>query len=174
MATAERDRPAVIVGTARDAVRNKVVGNALAANAARALYAAGLIFLIGSIADIMTLWVMQAQPDPEWEFSSLVSTIEGTPRIVLAIAMLLAGNYFRGTSSLVAQKLFASILLLLGLAGAVIGALILSDYFVVRGAVEPDKQKVFLSVVLKALTLSALHVLILVPVGVLGLRRPKG
>ena len=156
MATAERDRPAVIVG------------------AARALYAAGLIFLIGSIADIMTLWVMQAQPDPEWEFSSLVSTIEGTPRIVLAIAMILAGNYVRGTSSLVAQRLFAAILLMLGLAGAVIGALILSDYFVVRGAVEPDKQKIFLSVVLKALTLSALHVLILVPVGVLGLRRPKG
>jgi purine-cytosine permease-like protein len=74
----------------------------------------------------------------------------------------------------VAQRFYATILLLLGLAGAVIGALVLTDYFVVRGSVEPRGQRVFMSMALKALTLSALHVLILVPVGVLGLRRPKG
>jgi hypothetical protein len=163
------------VGTAREAARGRIAANALALYAARALFAAGLIFLIGSLADIMVLWVLQAQPDPQWEFTSLALTIEGTPRIALAIALLVTGNYLRGTSSVAGQRIYAAILLLLGLAGAVIGALVLTDYFVVRGTVQdPTGQKVFLSMALKALTLSALHVLILVPVGVLGLRRPKG
>jgi len=174
MATAERERPAVIVGPAREAARGRVAANALAGYAARALFATGIIFLLGSLADIMVLWVLQRQPDPQSEFTSLVLTIEGTPRIALAVALLVTGNYLRGTSSVVMQRFCALILLLLGLAGAVIGALVLTDFFVVRGSVDAEGQRVILSMALKGLTLSALHVLVLVPIGVLGLRRPKG
>jgi hypothetical protein len=138
------------------------------------LWGAGFIFLIGSLADIMVLWTLQRQPDPAWELTSLELTIEGTPRLALAIALIMAGNYIRGTTSLLMQRLFAAMLLALGLLGAAIGALLLSDYFVVRKTVAPEAQNVFLSIVLKGLTLAALHVVVLVPVGVLGLRRPKG
>lgn len=174
MATAEHDRPAIIVGTARDAAQARITSQTLAGSAARMMWAAGYIFLLGSVVDILLLWTMQRQPEPAYEFASLAATIEGTPRIALAMALIMGGNYIRGSVSLIAQRLCAIVLLVLGLAGAVIGALVLADYFVVRPQVQPAEQRLFLSTVLKALTLAALHVVILVPVGVLGLRRPRG
>jgi hypothetical protein len=52
--------------------------------------------------------------------------------------------------------------------------MMVSDYFVIRGQVLPEEQTVFASIVLKTLTLSALHLVLLVPVGVLAVRRPRG
>ena len=54
------------------------------------------------------------------------------------------------------------------------GAMVIADYFVLRSAIAEPDQKLFVSITLKALTLSALHLVLLVPVGVLGVRRPRG
>jgi hypothetical protein len=40
--------------------------------------------------------------------------------------------------------------------------------------VAPGTGRLFMTKVLKALTLSGLHVLVLIPVGVMGLRRSRG
>lgn len=175
MATAGRERPSVVVGDAREVARFKYMGEAFAGNAVRALWAAGLLFLIGSLADLVLLWGMQRRADdPLWEFGALQNTIEGTPRIVLAVAMIWVALHIRGSTSLVTHRLLASIILLLGLVGAAIGAMMVTDYFVLRGNVQGPDQRIFASAVLKALTLSGLHLVVLVPVGVMGMRRPRG
>jgi hypothetical protein len=175
MATAERDRPQIIVGDSKEAGRFRLLGTFTEQNAARALWAGGLIYLIGSLADLATLWIINRIPDnPDWEFTALANTLDGTPRIVLAVAMIWVALHIRGSNSLVIQRLMGVLLLLLGVAGAIMGAMVIADYFVLREAVAPPDQKLFLSITLKALTLSALHLLVLVPVGVLSVRRPRG
>lgn len=175
MATAERDRPTIVVGDSKEAGRFRILSEHTALNASRALWAAGLIFLIGSFADLVLLWTVSRQAaNPQWEFTALALTIEGTPRIVLAVAMIWVALYIRGVSSLITQRAFGVLLILLGIGGGVIGAIMISDYFVLRGMVPPAEMKTFASVVLKTLTLSALHLVLLVPFGVLSVRRPRG
>lgn len=54
-----------------------------------------------------------------------------------------------------------------------VGALMLSDYFVLRGRVDPAAAAIFASATLKTLALSAVYFFVLVPVGVLAWRRPR-
>jgi hypothetical protein len=175
MATAERDRPRIVVGDSEENSRFRLLGTFTEQNAARALWAGGLIYLIGSLADLAAVWILNRVPgSPDYEFTALANTLDGTPRIVLAVAMIWVALHIRGSNSLMAQRLLSSVLLVLGIAGAIMGAIIVADYFVLRTAVAEPDQKLFLSITLKALTLSALHLVVLVPVGVLGVRRPRG
>lgn len=174
MATAERERPAIVVGDAREKGRLASISRYTALNASRALWAAGLIFLLGSLADLILLWTVTREPgNAQWEFTALALTIEGTPRIVLAIAMIWVALHIRDGSSLIVQRLFGGFLILLGILGAVIGAMMVGDYFVLRGMIQPAEAKTFASIVLKTLTLSGLHLVLLVPIGVLGVRGPR-
>jgi ABC-type phosphate transport system permease subunit len=68
----------------------------------------------------------------------------------------------------------AVLLILLGIAGAVIAAMMISDYFVLRDSVVPEQHKGFAGMLFKTLTLGGLHLVLLVPIGVLGVRRPRG
>lgn len=175
MATAERARPPILLGDSMETGRPRLLGEHTARNAARVLWAVGLLYLIGSLADVVLAWVVNVEPgNPNLEFMALATTIEGTPRIVLAIALIWVALYVRGSTSLFTQRFFGVLLILLGIGGAVVGALMISDYFVIRPQVQPGEQKVFASIVFKTLTLSALHFVLLVPVGVLSVRRPRG
>lgn len=175
MATAGRDRPALVVGDAREAARFRLLSQHTAQNAARALLAAGLIFLIGSLADLILLWTVNRDAgNPQFEFTALSLTVEGTPRIALAIALIWGSVHIRGVTSPLLQQVMGVSLILLGMLGAVVGAMMISDFFVLRGNIQPGEMRAFTSVVLKTLTLSALHLAVLVPVGVLSVRRPRG
>jgi hypothetical protein len=175
MATAERNRPQIVVGDSAETARKRLLSEHTALNAARVLWSVGLIFLVGSLADLVLAWAINNRPgDPVWEFNQLAGTIEGTPRIVLALALIWVALYIRGSVSVIIQRVFGFMLILLGIAGAVIGAMMISDYFVIRGNIPPEDTKLFLSIVLKTLTLSALHLVLLIPVGVLSVRRPRG
>lgn len=175
MATAERERPHIIVGNSDETSRFRLLGTFTERNAARALWAGGLIYLIGSFADLAAMWIINRVPgNPDFEFTALANTLDGTPRIVLAVAMIWVALHIRGSNSLMIQRLMGILLILLGIAGAIMGAMVIADYFVLRGSVAPPDQKLFVSITLKALTLSALHLLVLVPVGVLSVRRPRG
>lgn len=175
MATAEQDRPQIIVGDSKDTGRFRLLGTFTEQNAARALWAGGLIYLIGSFADLASLWIINRIPgNPDYEFTALANTLDGTPRIVLAVAMIWVALHIRGSNSILIQRFMGILLLLLGIAGAIMGAMVIADYFVLRAAVAEPDQKLFVSITLKALTLSALHLLVLVPVGVLSVRRPRG
>ena len=173
MATAERDRPAIVLGDKQEMARVRVASDVVARNAAWALWASGTIYFIGSLADVVLLWGYQRVPNNhQFEFTALQSTIEGLPRFVLALALILAGVHISGRHSLLLQRIFAVFLILLGIVAGVIAPLMVTDYFVLRGQLQPDATLMFKTVVLKVLTLSALHVIILVPIGVFGLRRP--
>jgi hypothetical protein len=175
MATAERDRPTLVVGDARESARFHMLTEHTAHNAARALMAAGLLFLIGSLADLILLWTVNRDAgNPQFEFTALSLTVEGTPRIALAIALIWGALHIRGATSPLIQRVLAVSLILLGIGGAIVGAMMISDFFVLRGSIQPGETRAFTSVVLKTLTLSALHLVLLVPVGVLSVRRPRG
>jgi hypothetical protein len=175
MVMAQRDRPPIVVGDSTETGRFRLLDVHTEQNAARVLWAAGLLYLIGSLADVILAWFVNADPgNPNSEFITLSSTVEGTPRIVLAVALIWVALHIRGSASLITQRFFGLILILLGIGGAIVGAMMVSDYFVIRGQVLPEEQTVFASIVLKTLTLSALHLVLLVPVGVLAVRRPGG
>jgi hypothetical protein len=159
-------------------MRAKISTETVAANASRFLWAAGLIFLLGSLADLVLVWGLQGPLEGAEaavrEFETLAATVESTPRIVLAAGLIGAAMTLRGTRSAFTLRVLSITVLLLGLAGAVIGAMVVSDYFVVRPLVVAGQERIFLTKVLKALTLAGLHVLVLIPVGVMGLRRSRG
>ncbi len=175
MATAERERPNVVVGSSKDVARYRFLSSTFSAHAARALFAAGLLFLLGSMADLAILWFYQFQPGNAYtEMVALSSTLEGLPRIALAAALIWAGMQIRGTTSLLAHRLLGTLLLLTGLAGGLAGALLISDYFVLRGQpLTPQAHAIFVSSMLKGTTLAGLHVLLLIPVGIMSVRRPR-
>lgn len=139
----------------------------------RGFYAAGMIFLIGTVLDLGILWVFQRQPNPQWEFTALATTAEGLPRLVLALALLYGGLYTAASTSLLAYRLLALIAIMVALAGAAVGGLMLSDFFVLRRQVSAEGLWIFRSTVLKTVVLCGMYVFVLFPLGVLGLRRPK-
>ena len=140
---------------------------------ARAFAAAGLIFLVGSVLDLGILWIFQRQPNPQWEFTALATTAEGLPRLVLALALLYGGLYLGGSTALMAYRLVALTAIGVALAGAAVGGLMLTDFFVLRREVSPESIWIFRSTVAKTLALCAMYVFVLLPLGVLGLGRPK-
>lgn len=142
-------------------------------HASLGLAGAGLVFLVGTLLDLAILWIFQRQASPQWEFTALASTSEGLPRLVLAFALIYAALYTRGSTSLLTYRMLGLGLILVGLAGAVVGALMVTDYFVLRGGINPESGQLFHSMVIKTLSLCAMYVFLLVPIGVLGLRRPK-
>ena len=174
MATMERERPPVVLSTQQEKRRQRLLGDAWAANAARALWAAGLIYLIGSLADIVLLVVVNSNwGNPAWEYAVTSGTVEGTPRVVLAIALIWVAMYIRGVSSLATYRLFSVLLIAIGVLSGVFGAVGVSDYFILRPMLEPSTVKDATHVLLKMITLSGLQVLLLIPVGVMGVRRPR-
>ena len=141
--------------------------------AARALLAAALILGLGSVLDVVVLWGMQRQPGPQGEFAALVATAEGLPRIVLAVSLAYAGFLVRESTVLLRFRALGLVLVAVGLLGAVVGGMVVSDYFVLRSVVEPASIALFRSAVFKTLALCTLYVLVLIPVGVLAMRRPQ-
>jgi hypothetical protein len=142
-------------------------------HASLALTGTGLIFLLGTLLDFVILWTFQRQTVPQWEFTALASLAEGLPRLVLAIALLYAALYTRESTSLLLYRLLALGLIMIGLIGAIAGALMLTDYFVLRRQVNAEVTDLFRSMTFKTLALCAMYVFILLPIGVLGLRRPS-
>ena len=174
MATMEREKPPVVLSTQQERSRQRLLGNAWAANASRALWAAGLIYLIGSLADLVLLLAVKPNwGNPTWEFTVTSGTVEGTPRIILAIALIWVAMYIRGSSSLVVYRLFSLLLILIGALSGVFGAVGVSDFFILRPMMDAANLRLALNVVLKMVTLSGLQVLLLIPVGVMGIRRPR-
>jgi hypothetical protein len=145
-----------------------------AANAGRALWAAGLIYLIGSLADmVLGMAVGSDWGNPAWEYTVTSGAVEGTPRIVLAIALIWVAMYIRGSSSLATYRVFSLLLIAIGALCAVLGAVAISDYFILRPMLEGEALRVGTNILLKTLTLSGLQVVLLIPVGVMGVRRPR-
>jgi hypothetical protein len=142
--------------------------------AARGTLAIGIIMLVGTVIDIGILWLFQRQPVPQWEYVAITSTLEGFPRFLIAIGFFYAAFHFRATVSIVPYRVVASLLIVLGLAAAILGGMMVINYQALSEfAQQPELHLALRSVAIKALTLSALYVAVLLPFGVWALRRPR-
>ncbi|MGH7703603.1 MAG: hypothetical protein ACREMO_10940 [Gemmatimonadales bacterium] len=147
----------------------------LARNAARGLFAGGLILLIGSLMDLGTLWFLQRQDNAQWEFVALGTTTNAYPLLLLSVLLLYGALAIGRSSSLIGYRVLASVVVLLGLLGLAICFLLVTNYYALTSSAQMTKETVLLfkSIMVKAGGVSLLYGAILLPVGVLGLRVPK-
>ena len=147
----------------------------LAGHAARVFVAGGAILLVGALIDLFVLWVLQRQATIQWEFVALGSTTNSYPVLVLSAALFYGALAFGGSESLARYRLAAMYVIALGLLGLSVAFLVGTNYLAVRrGArVTPEVAPMIQSLVVKSGGVSVLFGLVLLVVGLLGLRRPR-
>lgn len=146
----------------------------LARHGARLALVAGLILLIGVVLDLGTLWVLQKQPSVQWEFVALGTTTNAYPFLLLSAVLLYLSLAMGQSDSLVAYRAVGGLVFGMGLLGLAVLLLIVTKYvaLVKQAGLPDDAIPFFRSVLIKSGGLSAVYALCLVPVGLLGLRRP--
>jgi hypothetical protein len=147
----------------------------LADNAARVFAAAGAILLIGALIDLFALWVLQRQPTIQWEFVALGTTTNSYPVLAISAALFHGALALKGTDSLGQYRLAAAYVVLLGLMGLTVGFLIGTNYLAVRRGANITGQAapIFRGLLLKSGGTSLLFGLVMLAVGLLGLRKPR-
>lgn len=141
--------------------------------AAIGFWAAGLVLLFGTAVDLSILWVFQRQDAPTWEFVAISNTLEAFPRLVLGFGLLYPALHFQRGLTVGSVRTLSTMLVLLGVAAAVLGVLEVTDYFVLQRQASPQTLPVLKSTTLKAATLGGAFFVILTTLGVLGWRRPR-
>jgi hypothetical protein len=147
---------------------------ALGRHASLILWAAGGVLLLGSLIDVAVLWGLQRQGTPQWEFVAVQNTLEALPRFALACALLALAVYVRRTGSGRVFRLLGVVLLLFAVAAAALGAILVTDYFIVArmAAGQLAAARTMLKIAtLKSLALSGLYTLLLGVFGLLAVRR---
>jgi hypothetical protein len=142
----------------------------LARPAAAALLAAGLVFVAGSLADYVILWLINRQDGPQWEFAAVTTTVEGMSRIVLGVALVYAGLHLRARPSVWLRRALGAALLLIALAALVLAALMAMDFLALRNVVRPEAIATFRATTGKTLFLCAIYALVALPAAVVSLR----
>ena len=132
----------------------------------------GLVFLLGTSIDFLTLWVFQRASGMQWEFVATTQTVEGIPRLILAFAFIYTALHLRRSSSIWLYRTLGAGLLVLGIVALAMGVLIAVNYVALAGAVNEEARAAFRIAVLKSGSLATLYIVTLVPLGILGLRKP--
>jgi hypothetical protein len=150
--------------------------DALARHAARIFAAASLVLVVGVALDLFTLWVLQKQNTPQWEFVALSTTTNAYPLLLISLVLLYGALALSRSTSIKAYRLAAIVSILFALVGLGVGFLVATNYL----ALSRDAAKaagpaltLFKSQALKAGAVSALFGGVLMIVGLLGLRNPK-
>jgi hypothetical protein len=150
--------------------RAGVPAEVVSRHGALALWAIAAVLALGALIDFGVLWIGQRQPSPQWEYVAVVNTIEGMSTLVLAAALGYVAFLVGGQLSVVKYRVLAITVLVLGLVGGALGLLLATNYFVLRNGIPPEGLGAFSTTTFKSLGLSALYLLILVPLGSFGLR----
>lgn len=134
--------------------------------------AAAAFLLLGTAVDWTSLWILQRQPSPQWEFVAVGSTLEGFTRPVLGLAFAFCALVFGRVARVWAYRLVAGLMLLFGLAAAALAAIMVSDYFILSELArdQPQVLGVFRSNTIEAVATGGLCFLLLVPGGLLAMR----
>ncbi len=149
-------------------------GEAYAVRAAQAFWAAGGVLLAGTVLDWLVLWLLQRQSSTQWEYVALQNSLEAIPRAAIGLALIAGGLYLGRARSAGGFRAVGVAFLLLGLAAAAIGALLVMDYFVLGKMVAgrvPVAHAMLKTVTVRSLALSALMTIVLGATGILGMRR---
>jgi hypothetical protein len=175
MATVMSDKERFIVASPTAAPRGMLAPDAFARHAARGLWAGGLVMLLGSFIDLAVLWGLQFQPNPQWEFVATMNTLEGYIRFAIGIAFIYAGLYVGRSTSLWKYRTVAAFTLLLGIAAALLGLVLLNDYYALSRLTQDQTQAMgaLVTSVTKGVMLSGLFTVVFVPLGIMGLRKPR-
>jgi hypothetical protein len=155
--------------------RSEIPVEIVARHGAIALWAIASVLVAGTLIDLGVLWIGQRNPTPQWEYVALVNTIESLSGLVLAAGLAYLAVLVGGLGSVAGYRILAGTVLALGAVGGALGLLLATDYFVLRGSIPPEGTTAFNTTTFKGIGLSALYFLVLVPLGVFGLRmrRPK-
>lgn len=139
----------------------------------RALWVAGIVYLLGSLLDLGILWFGQNAGNAQFEFVALTRTAEGFPRLFVATALIYAGLYLGGSATPWVYRLLAVWLVLLGLGALAVLGLLGLNYASVSGLVAEEGRAAFRTSVIKTGGLSLLYVISLLPLGLLGFSTRK-
>ena len=138
------------------------------------LVAIGLLITAASLVDIGVLWLAQRAPNINWEFAALQSTAsDGFFNLTVAAGFIFGGLGVRRTSSVVAYRVFASYLLLLGVASFAVGGFAVTNYFALVSMVGVDEAALATvrGAAIKVGLISASNCALFLILGVLGFRQ---
>ena len=167
--------PEVLLGERRSS-RPTGDPDSLARLAARFLWAVGAIVVIGVGVDLFTLWVLQRQTTVGWEFVALGATTNSYPMLMLGAAMFYVALALGRSSSVRAYRGTAGFVVLLGLMGLAVCALLVMNYFALKGATKlgPGMVPMFRGVMVKSGALSLIFGAVMLALGIFGFRMPQG
>lgn len=175
MATVMSEKERFIVAGPESASRPAFAPDAFAQHAARGLWAGGILMLVGSFVDLAVLWGLQFQPNPQWEFVATMNTLEGYIRFAIGISFIYGALYLGRSSSLWKYRTVAAFTLLLGITAGLLGLVLLNDYFALARLTQDQTQAMgaLVTSVTKGVMLSGLFACVFVPLGIMGLRKPR-
>lgn len=172
MATRTPDAaPLVVMGSRR--AKPAFASAGYRGHVSRALSAIATLVAAVTFLRIAALWGLEQQSIPEWRFTALASTGEALPWLLLALALFYTALYASESTSLLAYRLVGLCLILLVLVAAGVGVLLLAEYGSLPRDIDPQAARLLQATWVKAVGTCALHVVVLAPIGVLGLRRPS-
>ena len=131
-----------------------------------------ILMIIGSTVDLGTLWLLQRQPGPQWEFVALSRTVESVPNFAMGVAFLFLTLHLFQAKSRRLYSMAAVVFISLGVASAGLVTLMGLNYLTLVPNINPEALPTFKSSSLKVLALGGLYVVVLLPAGVFGLRSP--
>jgi hypothetical protein len=175
MATRMAEKERFLVGAPSAPTRTAAAPDGFSRHASRGLWAGASILLLGSFIDLGVLWVLQYQPTPQWEFVATMNTLEAYTRFSIGIGLIYAALFIGRSASMWKYRLTAVFMLLLGIVGMVLGLVLLNDYFALSRLTQDQTAGMGALVisVTKGVLLSGLITVLFVPLGILGLRRPR-
>lgn len=144
-------------------------------HAARGAWAGAAVLVLGNFIDLGVLWGMQFQANPQWEFIATMNTLEAYTRFTLGIALAYAALFMSRSTALWKYRVAAAFMLCLGIAAVVLGLVLLNDYFALARLAQGQTEATgaLVITVTKGMLLSGLFTVVFIPLGILGLRRPR-
>jgi hypothetical protein len=168
--------PEILVNQKESSAVGVVSPDALSRHGARVFAAASLVLVLGVVLDLFTLWVLQRQETPQWEFVALTTTTNAFPLLLISLVFLYGALALSRSSSVRAYRVAAIVGLLFGLIALGVGFLVGTNYLALNreasGAAGPAVI-LFKSQALKAGVVSAMFGGLMLVVGLLGLRAPR-
>jgi hypothetical protein len=142
--------------------------------AAFGAFAAGFIMLAGVVIDLGTMWILQRERSPQWEFAAVTNSVDSIPRAFFALGFLFIAMYLWEATSMTGFRVLGGLLIVLGLSSAALGGLATLSYFELSPLIQqPAVYTAMRSVAIKSIGLATMYAVVAIPVGVLCMRRPK-
>jgi hypothetical protein len=143
-------------------------------SAAWGVLAGGIIMLLGVMVDLGVLWILQHEPNPQWEFTAVANTVESVPRVVYGLGFLFVALHMMGSRRTGWYRVLGASLIAVGVLSIALAILLVLSYFPLSKLITQATVYTMLrSVAIKTIALCGLYAAVAVPLGVLSLRRPR-